>query len=338
MKAQIVEATSMKRVILGEVAPLEVPFTLEIFPTNVCNFKCIYCAHSTMEAETQQTFLPIELYKKCIDDLSGFNKKLKVILFAGLGEPLIHPQIAEMVRYAKESKVAETIRIITNGSLLTREMSDSLIDAGLDSLKISIQGLSNEKYKEMCDSHIPLETIIDNIRYFYSHKKDTVVNVKIVSDVFEEPSDEQKFYEMFGDICDQMNIEHIASYQDTAIMGKKQGYISQTGTNEMPNKICQLPFYFYSVLENGDIIPCCTLDVGRNNQLSLGNIVDTNLSKIWNSDKFMDFRLMHLREEKYKNSVCKNCYASYQSQCRKEDNIDLYKDQIIEKIKMYKRG
>lgn len=72
--------------------------------------------------------------------------KLKLLVFAGLGEPLLHPQIAEMAAYAKKREVAGTVRIITNASLLTHKMSDSLIEAGLDSLKISLQGVTEEAH------------------------------------------------------------------------------------------------------------------------------------------------------------------------------------------------
>lgn len=105
MKAKIIEATSMERVQLGEVLPLETPFTLEIFPSNVCNFSCVYCAHSNIPANYKIEFMDMEIYKKCIDDLTKFPVKLKLLLIAGLGEPLLHPEIDTMVKYAKDKNL-----------------------------------------------------------------------------------------------------------------------------------------------------------------------------------------------------------------------------------------
>ena len=328
MKAKIVKATSTSRVKLGEAAPLKTPFTLEIFPTNVCNFRCTYCAHSNRPKQYRPEWMSFEIYKKCIDDLNGFDNKLKLLLIAGLGEPLLHPDIDKMVRYAKDKNIAETVRIISNGSVLSPELSDKLIAAGLDSLKISIQGLHDKKYKEMCNSPVPFDQIVQNVRYFYENKKDTIVNVKIVSDAFEKESDEQEFYQIFGDICDEMNIEHVVGYQEgTNIL--KSGYISQTGTNTIKNEICQIPFYFLSVYPNGEIIPCCLLTFLKWKALSMGNVKNTDISRLWNEKVFHEFRLMHLEGQKAKHVVCKDCEEAYTSQCREEDNIDMFREELI---------
>ena len=54
---------------------------------------------------------------------------------------MLHPDIASMVKYAKKANVADCVNIISNGSLLTKEMSNALIDAGVDNIRISLQGL-----------------------------------------------------------------------------------------------------------------------------------------------------------------------------------------------------
>ncbi|MGP1408476.1 radical SAM protein, partial [Selenomonas sp.] len=62
--------------------------------------------------------MDFSLYQKFIDDLAEFPVPLKVLHFAGLGEPLLHPRIADMVRYAKEKNIAQTVDIVSNGALL----------------------------------------------------------------------------------------------------------------------------------------------------------------------------------------------------------------------------
>ena len=51
------------------------------------------------------------LYRKCIDDMRGFDRQLKMLRFAAIGEPLLHRDIAEMVRYAKQAGVAQSVDI-----------------------------------------------------------------------------------------------------------------------------------------------------------------------------------------------------------------------------------
>ncbi len=325
--AKVVKATTESRQELGKMIPLDVPFTCEIFPANVCNFKCRYCAHSCRPQHLKKEFMDWDIYQKCIDDLAGFPRPLKLLLLAGLGEPLLHPRISDMVRYANEKKAAETVRIITNASLLTPELSDELIEAGLGHLKISIQGLDDEAYHDMCETSIKLEKIIENITYFYQHKKDTVVNVKIVSDAFKHSDDEKRFYKMFDGICDVMNIEHIAPYQDVDYSSLvTEEFVSQSGQMKEANKICQVPFYFYSVYPDGEIIPCCMLMFEDYKTFSFGNVRQLDLAELWNSRKFHEFRLKMLKDER--TGVCAEC-KGFSNMCQPGDNIDQYAEKLI---------
>ena len=63
---------------------------------------------------------------------------------------MLHPNIAEFVSYAKKADVADRIEVVTNAVALTPAMSDKLIDAGADRLRISINGLSDEDYHNNC--------------------------------------------------------------------------------------------------------------------------------------------------------------------------------------------
>jgi MoaA/NifB/PqqE/SkfB family radical SAM enzyme len=55
---------------------------------------------------SEQSYIDFELYKKCIDDLCKFPEKIKMLRFAGTGEPLLHKDIVKMVKYAAERQVA----------------------------------------------------------------------------------------------------------------------------------------------------------------------------------------------------------------------------------------
>lgn len=70
--------------------------------------------------------------------------------FIGNGEPLINPKTPDMVKIAVDNNLADRYELTTNGSLLTHEISDRLLEAGLTRLLISIKkyisllGLKNE--------------------------------------------------------------------------------------------------------------------------------------------------------------------------------------------------
>jgi radical SAM protein with 4Fe4S-binding SPASM domain len=69
------------------------------------------------------------------------------LILQGTGEPLLHPHLGEMITVAKS--LGFTVEMISNGTLLTRERVEPLLDAGLDRLKVSLWASSPEQYPIM---------------------------------------------------------------------------------------------------------------------------------------------------------------------------------------------
>ena len=176
MKAQRIDGQTPggKRTRLADVLPLSTPFSVQIFPVYGCNLACAYCIHSVPTEQrgfvAGKVMLDYALYQKCIDGLMEFPHPLKMLRFAGTGEPLLHPRIADMVAYAAERGVADTIDIVTNGLALTEELSRALIAARLGRIRISIQGLDDAAYAHTRRSGI-FRTLVEQIRFFYEHRQ-----------------------------------------------------------------------------------------------------------------------------------------------------------------------
>jgi MoaA/NifB/PqqE/SkfB family radical SAM enzyme len=117
---------------------------VHVEPTTGCNLSCRTCVRNSWDEAIG--FMKMESYRRLIDELRGVES-LKGINFWGLGEPLLHPHIAEMVAMAKG--LGARTELITNGLLLTEEMSRRLVDAGLDSIVVSIDGVSQEGYGDV---------------------------------------------------------------------------------------------------------------------------------------------------------------------------------------------
>jgi MoaA/NifB/PqqE/SkfB family radical SAM enzyme len=69
-------------------------------------------------------------------------KTVETIFFGGMGEPLFHRDILEMIRLAAEAGV--DVELLTNGTLLTEKMIQGILDAGLTRLWISIDDLETD--------------------------------------------------------------------------------------------------------------------------------------------------------------------------------------------------
>lgn len=325
----------LERVTLGEVAPLDTPFSLYIFPTYFCNFKCSYCEHSLPENILEKKpyykkSISFELFRKVIDDAKDFPAKIKTIIFAGVGEPLIHPKICDMIEYASKSEVADKIEVITNGSLLTHEISDSLVKSGLSRIRVSIQGINSEKYKELCGVNINFNEFIDNLKYLYNHKGNMEVYVKIIDCALANNEEEKKFYDIFTSICDKLAIEHMIDCCED-IDYSKIGNISglcQHGSR-LSSEIRSQPFYMLHLWPDGSVAPCCNYD----SPYILGNVNDSSLYGIWRNIRHKNFMIKHL--DGYKSiDRCKKC-GNVRSTFYPEDKLDDYKYCIAKRLENF---
>ena len=84
---------------LETVIPLATPFIVFVDPASSCNFKCTFCptGHRDMIAETGrfQGVMKLELFQKIVDDLSAFEKPIKVLRMYKDGEPFLNKRFAE---------------------------------------------------------------------------------------------------------------------------------------------------------------------------------------------------------------------------------------------------
>jgi radical SAM protein with 4Fe4S-binding SPASM domain len=251
--------------------------------------------------------MDLNLYKKCVDDMKKFKEKIKVIRFVGIGEPLLHKSIVDMIKYTADSEIANTIELLTNASLLKPELSDALIDAGLTRMVVSIQGTSKEKYLEVCGADIDFDEFIENLRYFYEHKKNVQVYVKVVDTALDGPDDEKKYYEIFGDLCDTIAIEHTVpihhgiDYEN--VLKGKEGQLTQFGLPVNAVKICPQPFFTMQINPDGKVVPCYSFEYPG----IVGDCNNQSVTEIWTGEEFQKLRREMLDGSENVSEICVDC-------------------------------
>ena len=141
--------------------PIEQLAKVYIEPTSRCNLTCRTCIRNAWEEPqgdmTEATFAHL------LAGLSAFDP-LPTILFGGFGEPLAHPSIVEMVARMRWLG-AGRIELITNGCLLSEETSYRLVEAGLDMLWVSLDGIRPESYNDVRLGAM-LPQVLENLRGF----------------------------------------------------------------------------------------------------------------------------------------------------------------------------
>ena len=214
--------------------------------------------------------MEFDLYKKLIDDICAFEDKVKVIRLYKDGEPLLNPHFAEMVRYAKQSGCCDRVDTTTNASLLTHALSDQIIEAGLDRINISIEGVNAQQYAEFSGYQMDYQRLVDEIRYFYEHKTNTEMIVKTNGDILTEEQKHQ-FFDLFGDITDGIFIESIMDCWPTFEQRKVDVNQSRGIYGQSIREVLVCPYVFYSIPVNSDgTVSLCFLDWKR--ELVLGNV------------------------------------------------------------------
>lgn len=325
---------SRPRVNLGKVAPLETPFSVQIDICSACNLKCNFCFHSDLNAIKKAGckfgLMSYELFVKIIDDMkaSWGKGKIKKLKLFKIGEPLLNPDVSRMIKYAKEAEVAECIEITTNGILLNEKVSLDLIEAGLDILNISVNGIDEQQYKETCQYNIDYEKFVSNIAFFFHNRKQCRVFVKY-SDIGYSEEQKDTFYNYFEKICDEMYVETISAtlWQDTrigeVITNQHKGTYGQPITQK---EVCPFLFTTMVINDQGIVHLCC---VDWKSEYKLGDLKNENIGDVWQGEVLKKYQMLHLNKKKNCIGICKDCESLSASTI---DDIDAYTEEILKRM------
>lgn len=149
------------------------PSTVVIEPTNVCNLHCKMCSAkcSTQKNIIKQDLTPENL-EIMLEKLKGY---IVNIAFQGDCEPTLNKNLKDLVKVA--SKYTEEISLVSNGTMLTENLVDELIDNGLSLFSISIDDYIPEKYNSIRVGS-DFNKVIKNIDYITKLKKEKNKNIK----------------------------------------------------------------------------------------------------------------------------------------------------------------
>lgn len=333
--AEIRGRKQINRTVLHEVVPLDVPFVLGIYLGDVCNFKCKYCVQSAdVNSEAGKDliryFLDWDLFERIVDQALEFKLKIKTVMLSSIGEPLLHPNVCKMIKYMNDKNLADNYEIVSNASMLTKEMAHNLIDSGLTRLCVSVQGITTKKYKDICGYEMNIQELRDNLEEFYNYGRGRCkLHIKTVDAALDE-GEEKDFFDMFSPICDTIFVDKVMpvfqGVEYDNIMLAKDEFTDDIFKRNA--KICCSPiFYTLYVRPDGTIAPCCDSP----QPITYGNVKTTTLVDAWNGLARLSFLMQHLRHMRSNNKVCAKCYVPIVRRFE-EDFLDGYEDEIAERL------
>src|SRR6185369_1946292 len=150
---------------------------VQIEPTRRCNFNCVHCTHKNDDG-----FIHVGVYKEILEK----HKKCRIVKLQGLGEPLLHPQIQELIDIARDD--GHKVMIITNGSCAYVNNVDYYV--------FSLETMSPEVYEALGKRN--LAKVIENIIYASSKQKVIINCVQCYKTTPKDVSDVKEFAKELG--------------------------------------------------------------------------------------------------------------------------------------------
>lgn len=321
-----------ERVPLQDVIPLETPFSVEIDVCSVCNFRCGFCFQAdTAEIRRSQVGLgrmDPALFAKILEDLKRFPDTVKKVRLFEFGEPLLHPRLPDFVRATRDSGVTGHVEITTNGVLLTEELNLALLEAGLSQINISVSGVTADRYWELSRHRLDMERFLDVLAHLYAHRGDCHVYIKLADDGTLSREDEETFYRLFGDRCDDIFIERLSPiWRDTDVNETLESDVGPYGQRLVDKDVCPLIFTRMVINWDGVVVACC---VDWRRQYVIGDLRTDPAYDVWNGARLRDLQVRHLRGERRGLELCDGCTAL--SSCTIDD-IDAYAGEVLARVR-----
>ena len=279
------------------------PLRLWVELTNICNLKCEMCPNST-PGKSPRGYMSLETFQKIIDQT---HHHVYDINLCHRGESLLNKDIAKMVAYARKMKVAT--RLNTNATVLDEKMSRELIQAGLDFISFSFDGLDAEVYEKIRIG-ARYDRVLENITTFLKLKKElhsptpyTMIEILALPGIDLGPEKLEQFRKHFVSLpVDKITVKPVHNWGGNIEIGDQSSDPEETPKmNYCP---CTNIWYAMVILWDGSVA-LCVQDWHDDNQL--GNINDCSIVAMWNSDTIVNVRELLANEEYQQCEICSHC-------------------------------
>jgi radical SAM protein with 4Fe4S-binding SPASM domain len=278
------------------------PINLQIENTNSCNAQCIMCPHTKMQRK--QSIMSFENFKKICQNILPYEK-IKLITITGFGEPFVDSGMIEKIKWLNEEYPKIKVDIYTNASLLTKEISNKILDLNLHKINFSINGTKNS-YKKIMG--LDYGKTKKNIIYFLKREKEkkqtfplTNISLMVLKENKEEIEEVVNFW--------QDKVDSIMAYLPSDWAGKLNIDTAVKNPFKFKRWPCGALWKNITVDVEGNVIMCCR---DYESIVKFGNVLKQNIKKIKNSKKFRDLQKKQKKHD-FSTPICKTCDNCFDS-------------------------
>lgn len=259
-----------------------------------CNLRCVMCPLSEMTRPAG--FMKPDVFQTVISKIQPYAE---IVYLIGWGEPLFNPDLPEYLRELKERRIPSGTS--TNCTVLTEEISESLLNNDLYLMILSLDAITAETYQAIRVKS-DFDMVIQNIKKFLELKKKlkkkTFVQVQMIAM-------EQNKHEVnqFAEFIKKIDVHN--QIDDIRIKPLLDCFVDDhTAPTEKVNHPCFLLWRNMWVNHDGTASVCC---VDFNGSVLIGDFNKQSLDEIWNSPVMTAFREQHLKGNRNDIALCAKC-------------------------------
>ncbi len=283
------------------------PLKLHLEPTSNCNLRCVMCPQS-MGATGPNGYMEMGLYRQIVEEAGQFVREINLFF---RGEPLLHPNIGEMVRIARAAGIA--VHINTNATLLRGKMIERLLDSGLDKLTISFDAGEKELYEQMRRG-ATFEKTLENTLHFLKAKAArrtirpyfTIQVIRFFDPAAPGPTVPPDFVRLFDGLpVDEFDPIWAHGWAGT-MRDSERFQAAPYGHNYYP---CNWLWKSLAICWNGQVATCCG-DFGPAEVF--GDLNSQSLRDVWNGPHMVRIRTLQREGKLDRLPLCRGCDALWQ--------------------------
>jgi len=277
------------------------PKVIQIETSSYCNLVCLGCPQKDLTRK--KGFMKPELFRKIVDELANYEVR---VWLHYMGEPLMHPEIFELVDYA--AKKLPYCGMSTNGILLNRSMIEKVLDSGLFRFEISLDSLDANLLNQLRPGGNG-ELTIDNAHEYFRIKYErgqkhpiTSINYRRLKENMHETD---QFTEYWKNILQEPDFVLSFPYE------KWGGHESdEHATYEVPSerKACLKLWNKVNILSDGSLVTC---DAMFDGQVVMGDLNNTSIKEVWTSPAYYERRQKHIEGRYNELEICDVCDSWY---------------------------
>lgn len=283
---------------------LVIPERIQLESVFGCNARCTMCpVHS--QTDRKKGMMSLEMFHYIVDELEPYKEYIEKFDLWGEGEPTLDKNLCTKIRYLK-NKGFSGVAIATNADLLNRELALNLLDAELDTVIFSIDGVTPETHEQI-RINTRFDRVLENAERIVSLRNEGGYSTKFVFRFIKQECNKHEwddFLEFWGARINKRLGDLIISYDIHTWGGEiKDIDVIQS---ELPSDIsCHHLFDRVIVLCDGTVPMCCS-DM-HHAKYNFGNIKDASPLDIFNNKKANKFRSLHNSGKRLHLKICSEC-------------------------------